>query len=178
MKTTFKIIASINAGLFLSWATVRIVLGISFTQDCGGYLERAASANTVELAKPALAAAVLYIEVKELTAGYTSILWRTPDEDVGFWYQNLKASLEELKAVKPDASPLEKSNMLMKLRETLQTDGSEGSLVRVPSGISIFPHNAKAAFCGSISFLAFLVSSLVAACASSKPTSYYTQRRR
>ncbi len=31
-----------------------------------------------------------------MTSGYTSILWQTPDEDIGFWYTNLKASQQEL----------------------------------------------------------------------------------
>jgi hypothetical protein len=69
------------------------------------------------------------------------VLWRTPSEDIGFWYYNLYTSRQELENLRPDATQLEKSNVLMKLRETLldQTGGS--THVTVPAGISIYPHN-------------------------------------
>ena len=127
---------------FCLWGTVRIVKGITFNQECGGYLSRAANANTVDLAKTELKRATDYLEQRDLTEGYTSVLWKTPDEDIGFWYSNLKASLDELEATAPDATPLERSNVLMKLRETLMTSSSEGgSSVTVPDGISVYPSN-------------------------------------
>jgi hypothetical protein len=118
-----------------------IIRDITFTQNCGGFLKQAADANTIELAQEKLAKAAEYAEAKGLTEGYTSIIYKTPDEDIGFWFKNLTASLAELKSVDPNATLLEKTNVLMKLRESLLDDGDEGTKVTLPAGISKFPYN-------------------------------------
>lgn len=118
-----------------------IIRDITFTQNCGGFLKQAADANTIELAQEKLAKAVEYAEAKGLTEGYTSIIYKTPDEDIGFWFKNLTASLAELKSVDPDTTLLEKTNVLMKLRESLLGDGNKGTKITLPQGISFFPHN-------------------------------------
>ncbi|MEK7509744.1 MAG: hypothetical protein AAB605_03450 [Patescibacteria group bacterium] len=87
-----------------------------------------------------------------------SSLYRTPDEDVGFWYRNLSSSLNELKSIPADAAPLEKSNMLMKLRETLVDQGETSVVVTVPPGISIFPYNTLFALWCAISAILAVVS--------------------
>ena len=94
-----------------------------------------------------------YIEENGLTKGYTSILYRTPDEDIGFWHENLKASLEELRAVKGGATQLEKSNILIKLRETLLDHSSSGVSITVPSGVSVFPSNMAWMLWGGFSII-------------------------
>jgi len=127
---------------FLAWFGIRVYNEIVFEIECTGHLKRAADANTVELAAKEMETAVSYLEKREITNGYTSILYRTPDEDVGFWYANLKSSWNELKNVSPGATQLEKSNVLMKLRETILDAGSEGKTkITAPNGIEIFPHN-------------------------------------
>jgi len=138
---------------FSAWFSVRMVASVHFTQHCGGYLERAGHANTVELAAQELTRAVQYMEANDLRTGYTSVLWRTPDEDIGFWYTNVTASLAELRAVKPEASQLERSNILLKLRETLIVNNNEGDSLRVPSGISIYPDNGLFFLWGTLSVL-------------------------
>lgn len=112
---------------------------LRFKQQVTGYLKRAADSNTIELASEELGTAIHYLEKHNLTEGYTSILWQTPDEDISFWYRNLVASQKELTASR-DASALERTNVLLKLRETLVDDG-EKMKVTVPAGISVFPHN-------------------------------------
>ena len=118
-----------------------IVKKIEFTQNCEGYLKRAADANTIELALENLNIAIDYIEKNNLTNGYTSVLWKTPDEDLGFWYQNIKQCQKELTEIAPDAPIMDKTNMLMKLRESLTDDGEKGVVVTVPDGISRYPNN-------------------------------------
>ncbi len=114
---------------------------IKFNQDCGGYLDQAANANTVELAIDRLNRAIDYLEKHNMTSGYTSVLWRTEDENVGFWYRNICACRDELVEVK-DMSQLEKSNVLMKVRESLkESTGEHGDKVIIPPGISRFPDN-------------------------------------
>ena len=137
---TFCIIGCI---LFLAWAGFRTYHGIQFDRNCDGFLKRAADANTVDLAKQQLQLAVNYCDANGFTvnSGYTSIWYNTPDEEIGFWYKNLEESLIGLSKVPPDASELEKSNQLMKLRETLLDDDSDGTTVTCPEGISIYPYN-------------------------------------
>jgi hypothetical protein len=151
MKTLFAV-AIMAAIILCGWMGTRIINGITFNQNCGGYLARAANANTVEIAERELARALEYMERNELTGGYTSVLWRTPDEDVAYWYNNTQTALSELRAVKADSSPLEKSNMLMKLRETLLDRGEKGDHLTAPDGISVYPNNAAFFWWGWLSF--------------------------
>jgi hypothetical protein len=118
----------------------RIAENIKFKQNVSGYLKRAADANTIDLANQELSKAITYLESNNMTSGYTSIFYKTPDEDVDFWYRNLKASQNELQNLNSE-SALEKTNVLIKLRETLM-DGGEKSKVTVPKGLSVYPNNA------------------------------------
>lgn len=117
----------------------RIVKKVELKQNVSGYLKRAADANTIDLAHQELTKAITFLEANEMTSGYTSILWQTPDEDISFWYQNLKASQTELANLKSD-SALERTNVLIKLRETL-LDTGEKTRVTVPKGLSVYPNN-------------------------------------
>ena len=135
-------IAAIASILFVGWGTVRIVKAVSFNQQCGGYLTRAANANTIDLAERELAVAIGHLDRNGIKTGYTSVIYRTPYEDIGYWYDNLSASLMELREIPADASQLERSNVLMKLRETLIDNGSEGDRLTMPLGISVYPSNA------------------------------------
>ncbi|OGM91319.1 hypothetical protein A2755_02920 [Candidatus Wolfebacteria bacterium RIFCSPHIGHO2_01_FULL_48_22] len=128
--------------LFVIWAGVRIYDNIVFNINCQDRLKRAADANTVGLAKQELKAVLDYLQHEGLTSGYTSVLYNSPSEDLGFWYSNLKKSYEELVSLPANVTPLERSNMLMKLRETLLDSGESSVNVTVPKGISVFPNNA------------------------------------
>lgn len=134
-----------------------IVRGIRFDQQCAGYLKQAADANTVELAMDRVDKALEYIEDNGLTRGYTSVLWRTENENIGYWYANIKACREEL-AANVDASSLEKSNVLMKVRESLTDDGSDGVELTVPPGISRYPSNLLFGILRWLSAILFLVA--------------------
>lgn len=120
---------------------MRIYQKETFKKNVSGYLKRAADANTIDLAHQELTKAIDYLEANDMTSGSTSVLWETPDEDVGFWYQNLKASQLELAELN-STSALERTNVLMKLRETLMDQGEKSSRVTSPDGISAFPDNA------------------------------------
>ena len=122
--------------------TVRIVAFYTFSLDCGGYMKLAAHANSIELAAIQMEKVVDFAEQKHLTEGYCTIFLRQPKNDVGFWYQNMTTSLAELKMVNSTTSSLERSNILMKLRETLIDDSGESTSLNLPEGISIFPLNA------------------------------------
>ena len=108
-------------------------------QNVSGFLKRAADANTIELANQELTKALDYLEANNLTSGYTSIIWQTPDEDIEFWYKNLKASQNELQKLVSN-SAVERTNVLIKLRETL-LDVGEKTKVTVPKGLAVYPNN-------------------------------------
>lgn len=138
MKLFVAIILTI---ISLGISTTVIVKSISFNQNCGGYLKRAADANTIEMAQTELKRTLDYLEENNITKGYTSVMWRTPDEDIEFWYNNIKTSYVELEGLSDTTTSLEKSNILIKLRETLMDSGESGSHITVPEGISRFPNN-------------------------------------
>jgi len=125
---------------FLVLSTVCLVKSIKFDQNCGGYLKQTADANTPEIALERITLALDYIEAHDLTTGYTSILYRTEDENVEFWYKNIKACKAELENCL-DGTQLEKSNVLMKVRESLTDNDSNGTSLTIPTGISRHPYN-------------------------------------
>lgn len=134
--------------IFLVSFLVLIVFGgmcsvkyVQFNMNVTDYLERASNSNTVETAKKELDIALKYLENNNLTSGYTSVLYRTPDEDIGFWYSNLKEASDELGKVNNKTSALERSNLLLKLRETITNAGQNGNYVIKPQGIEIYPYN-------------------------------------
>jgi hypothetical protein len=131
-----------------------VFLHVEFEVECSGHLKRAADASSVKLALSELDTAIVYMEKNELTEGYTSVLWKTPDEDVGFWYENIVGARDELAKLPEDTSQLERSNMLMKLRETLLDSSSDGVSVTVPAGASRHPYNLLFAILSSFYLLA------------------------
>lgn len=144
--------------LFLVLFTFRIYHDIIIKQELTGHLKRAADANSIELALSELKTSLDYMEHNNLTSGYTSVVFKTPDEDLGFWYANLKASKLELEN-SINSPSLEKSMVLLKLRETLLDAGENGSRITYPRGISIFPNNKLIAllFLISLMFIPILV---------------------
>ncbi len=150
----FAILATIMCGACM---VLRIKNAVSFNVNCEQYIKRAANAGTVEMAKEELAQAISYAEEHDLTEGVVSIILHQPKNDIGYWYQNMKRSYEELEELPEEATALEKTNVLMKLRETL-TDQKESSVsVTHPDGISIYPNNVLYCIWGVLSFIACVV---------------------
>lgn len=152
------LIAVILISSSLSILGVRIYKSVIFKQNVTGHLKRAGDANTVELAKEELAYVISYLDKNNIKEGYTSILWKTPDEDISFWYRNIIASKAELDSL-TNNSALEKTNVLMKLRETL-IDEDEKLKVTVPTGLSVFPNNKIWAALTTFALLA-LISGII-----------------
>lgn len=140
MKKIILVVTILSTLMALLWSGIRIYKAVDFNIQCTGHLKRAADANTIDLAKNELKIVMDYLEKRNLTDGIVSIVLKQPQNDIGFWYQNLKSSYEELEQIKPDTTQLEKSNLLMKLRETL-IDSGEELKVTCPNGISIYPNN-------------------------------------
>lgn len=154
---TFLVLAIVTTVIFCIWGGARIVAGISFDKNCTQYLKRAADANSIEIAKVELGKAISYAESQGLTEGVVSIFLRQPMNDIGYWYTNMVTAYEELENLPEDSTPLEKTNVLMKLRETLTDNNGSGTSVTVPNGISIYPNNAGYFWWSIISSIACLV---------------------
>jgi len=146
---------------FVGFAAGRIINDILFDRNLGGYLKRAADANSVELAVQELEIAVKYMEANRITEGYTSIIYTTPDEDVGFWYSNIKVSLDQLKALPAKAAQGEKDMALLKLRQTLLDHNGGKEVITCPAGISVFPYNTIWAIFGCLAIFLALASLVV-----------------
>lgn len=137
---------------------VQIREAISFDKNCIQYLKRASNANSVEMAKEELGKAISYAERHKLTEGIVHIFIQQPKNDIGYWYSNMVTAYEELDNLSENSTPLEKTNVLMKLRETL-TDNNDD--VTVPEGISIYPNNACFFWCSLILLIASLLFSIL-----------------
>lgn len=151
-KTTLRIILFL---ISLVAPVFSIVKSIQFDQECGGFLKQAADASSVELAERQLNLAINYIEKNNLTSGYTSILYKTEDENIGFWYENLKVCQKELAETKGN-STLENTNVLMKLRESLTDYSEKGTKLTIPEGIGRYPNNLWFMLANLVSFILFL----------------------
>ncbi len=157
VRPLILILAIIFSISLCGWAALRIVNAVSFDINCEQYLKRAADANSVEMAKKELEQAILYAESNGLTEGRVSIFLNQPKNDIGFWYENMKTSYEELEKLPEDASALEKTNVLMKLRESLTDANSKSVKVTLPEGISIYPNNVLYFWWSIISLLASII---------------------
>ena len=158
MKSGVKIfIGTLLCLVIVVWGGLKLMNNVQFNVGAGGHLTRAANSNTVELATQEMDIAIKYIEENNLTKGYTSVLYKTPDEDIEFWYNNLKSAQNELKKVDPNATQLEKSNLLMKLRETLLDSGDKGQHLTVPQGISVYPNNLSFLIFGWLSLILLFI---------------------
>jgi hypothetical protein len=133
-----------------------------FDINCGDRMKRAADANSVELALEEMHAVVAYLETNHLTSGSTHVLWADPEHDIGFWYKNMKSAMDELEALPKEASSLEKSNVLIKLRETLLDGGEKGSTVTVPPGISLHPMRGFVMLMGLLSTVFVAIFGVIA----------------
>ena len=160
-----KLLAAICVASLLIWVGARGYNGIYFDIECGDFQKRAADSNSIELAESNLTKVVAYAEKHGMTSGSTMVIFDYPAYDVGFWYNNARASLDELRKVKanPNATPLEQSNVLMKLEKTMIDHGSSGTSINVPAGISIFPHNKLFFWWCAASILGTLLFGLLAA---------------
>ena len=131
------------------WGCVEIV---QFDTNCGDYVRRAAYAKDITAAKDSLGQAISYLESNGMTEGSTGVFIETPENDIGYWYESLKSAYKTLNEISDDASLLEKSNVLMQVKESLLTP--QGNLI-APKEIALFPYNA-------LELWSFIVSGMLA----------------
>ena len=147
-----KFLALVILAIGLICPTITIVKSIQFNQGCKGYLKQTADANSIELALERLNKAIDYVEANNLTSGYTSMVYRTEDENIEFWYNNLLTCKQELTEC-IESSQFEKTNVLMKVRESLTDQSEHGIVITYPPGLSRYPNNKTFAFFNFFSLL-------------------------
>jgi hypothetical protein len=146
-KKMGKAFISVGVVSFVIYLVTIIVLGVQFDREISGHLELAAHANSTELAERKLKIATDGMRKRGLCNGgegcFTSIIYRTPGEDVGYWRENIDNTLADLQSMSPveRADNLIESNQLIKVRETLLSTGEAGDRVTEPQGISRYPNN-------------------------------------
>ena len=153
LKTTI-----LGATLGIVWIALTAINSIQFDINCEGHLKRAADANSIKLAKQELKISLDYIEEHKMTTGNTAVLWVKPEHELDFWYDNIKSSYDELSLLTDSTSGLEKSNMLIKLRETLiDHSGKSGDSVTKPPKIANYPHHLLIWILGWVSAIVLVV---------------------
>ena len=137
MKTILISLSIVLFVLCLGYGTYKNVV---FDYQCKEYLSLAANANSIELAKTNLDKAIQYIEQNQLTSGNTAFFIKGPSTDLTSWYANLKACQKEVWIMDvKKGTVLEETNLLMKLRESLMSEG----LIIIPENIALHPNQLQ-----------------------------------
>ena len=153
-----KIVAIIFTLLFVGFVVLTIVRYFQFDIGCSQHLKRAADASSVETAKIEIEQAISYAEKHNLTEGIVSLFLKQPKNDVSFWYNNMVSAYEELEDLPEDSTPLERTNVLMKIRESLTDQKGNDVTVTVPDNLYLYPYN-KIHFWGGIALFVLMVGS-------------------
>lgn len=128
------------AGLICSCITF-CMMNYRFDKGCKEYLKLAGDAPTIERAELYLSKALDYLEKNNKTSGNTGIIFKTPANDLGLWYNQIKDSHTIVKnMIGKDVPQLTKDNCLMKIREVVLDNGDDGTKVTVPAYLSVYPH--------------------------------------
>jgi len=143
------------------WIGFMVYRDIDYERHVKGHLKRAADSNNIVLATNELNTAIAEIERRGWTKGSTHLIYSTPASDVGFWYENIKASRDELANLSPSSSQLEQTNVLMKLRETLLDESGDSIDVTAPFNIAIYPNVVGFFWTGLIATLLLIASCIV-----------------
>jgi hypothetical protein len=138
----------VSSVLILIHAIVLSLFSIGYEQEVGGYLKQAADSNSTALAEAKLQQAIEGMNARGLCNEgedncYTSVIYRTPQDDVNYWRTNIESTLEDLQSMTEEErnNNLIESNQLIKVRETLLDNSDRGDVVTDPPGISRYPHN-------------------------------------
>ncbi len=123
-------------------------------------MKLAGDAPSIQRADEFLGKALDYMEKENLTQGNSALIFPTPTSNVGIWYQQIKGAKETTENIlarekeSPVAvSQLERDNALMKIREVLLDNSSNGTVVTAPNLISWFPMQWLMALWGVFSLI-------------------------
>lgn len=137
--------------------TGAIIRSIEFKTYCKDYLKLSGDAPTVEKAKEYLDKAIEYLDKNDLRSGNSGVIIKTPDKDVGIWYQQITGARDTArKMLSGNHTQLEKDNALMKIREVV-IDSGEDVEVTYPDNIVNYPNQVSFFWSVLLSTLGFCV---------------------
>jgi hypothetical protein len=139
--------AFIGVALLIVAIVVSVNCWISFKAGCEDYLKLAGDAPTVERAHSFLGTAVAHIESHNLTQGNAAFIFKTPSQNLGIWYGQIKGAydtagtlLQREKANPGSVTQLERDNALMKIREVVLDQGDRSPSVTAPKNAWLYPN--------------------------------------
>jgi len=137
MKTVLSVVLFIVALIvFVCTVISNYVYNYNFNKECCDYLKLAAYSPSIEKSTQFLEKALVYLEKEEKTTGNSAFIFKTPSSDIGIWFSQLKEAQKTLVKCLPDSiSGLEKTNALMKIRETIEN----GTILTLPPYLDTFP---------------------------------------
>jgi len=123
------------------------VKAVQFQGQCEDYLKLAGDAPTVDKAVGYLRPALDYLERNDMTRGNCAFFFRNPSSDMGLWYGNIKGAYDEAQALlerqaknPTSVTSVDRSNLLIKIREVVIDNGSEGhTVVTSPGNAWLYP---------------------------------------
>lgn len=152
---TTLLILSISS--FVIWGVVRIVAAIEFDTQVIGCLRNYVEAGTIEVAEESLEAAIVALEERGLTEGQVSIFSKDPNNNIGLWYNNLSKSKELLTKLSEETA-VNQFIVLEKQKNGLKGDGSK---IKHPKGISIYPYNGGFFWWSILSFVGIVIFAII-----------------
>jgi len=124
---------------FIGWSITRISLSNHLDNTFTYHIDRASATSDIDEAANEMHLAKQYLEKRDMAHGYTSVVWRSEDEDLGVFYGTIvKRSnyLDDLQTIHTrDKTVFE--DMITYTRMT----NMKAQEQKVPDGISIYPHN-------------------------------------
>ena len=123
-KPWFLTLAIILTALFGLSIFARCTVITSFDKNCTEYLEKATEVNSVDLAKENLKEALSHVSILEKE--------EANNNEISYWYKNLKSSYEELESLPNDLSSLEEHLVLARLGSEIDTN--------VPEEVKLYPY--------------------------------------
>jgi hypothetical protein len=147
----------IVGGLLLG--TPPLVSHLRFDWECGQFLKRAADCSTPAACVEELDKAVGYMEANGLTAGNSGVFFKTPECDIAFWYKNISGARSAARdACAEGITSLERSNVLIRVRETLLDSGKE---ITLPPHASIYPNVLTMILCSVVGVIAVILGLII-----------------
>lgn len=140
MGKTITFLGAVSLVVVIIFSVIR---WYSLKVGCTDYLKLSADAPNIQKADDFLDKALEYLERKNLTKGNSAYLFHAPSNDVGIWYEQIKGAKETTKDIlerDSSVSQLEKDNSLMKVREVILDEGSDGTQVTMPVHLDTFPY--------------------------------------
>lgn len=117
----------------VSWIGARSYYWIQFERKCGGHLNLAKNAMSVEFAREELDIAIDYLEKTAKISGNTDPLLLMPSRDLSRFYKNLLLGKRFLSSVE-NGSTIDKINSLQIIKHSILE-------AEIPDGISVHPYN-------------------------------------